>query len=70
VAAAQARLAAAEGKYHQGVGILLEVIDARVAVTSALANQVRARYDHQTALVNLQWAIGTLAPPAAAPAGG
>jgi outer membrane protein len=70
VAAAQARLAAAEGKYHQGVGILLEVIDARVAVTSALANQVRARYDHQTALVNLQRAIGTLAPPAAAPAGG
>jgi outer membrane protein len=67
VAAADARLAAAEGKYRQGVGILLEVIDARVAVTTARANQVRARYDHQIALVGLQRAMGTLAPPPAQP---
>ena len=63
VQAAEARLAAAEGKYRQGVGILLEVIDARVAVTTARATQVRARYDYQTALVELQRAMGTLAAP-------
>jgi outer membrane protein TolC len=65
VAAAQARLAAATGKYQQGVGILIEVIDARVAVTNARANLVRARYDHQIALVGLQRALGTLAIPGA-----
>ncbi len=63
VAAAEARLSAAEGKYQQGVGIMLEVIDARVAVTTARANQVRARYDHQVALVRLQKALGTLHGP-------
>lgn len=64
VAAAEARMAAAEGKYQQGVGILLEVIDARVAVTRALADQVRARYDYQIALVALDRAQGTLPVPA------
>jgi len=63
VAAADARLAAAEGKYQQGIGILIEVIDARVAVTTARASQVRARYDYQIALVELQRVMGTLAPP-------
>jgi outer membrane protein len=63
VTAAEARLAAAEGKYQNGVGILLEVIDARVAVTDARASQVQARYDHQTALVALERAIGTLNVP-------
>ncbi len=63
VAAAEARLAAAEGKYQQGVGILIEVIDARVAATSSRANQVRAEYDYQTALVGLKRALGRLAVP-------
>jgi outer membrane protein TolC len=70
VTAAEARLAAAEGKYDNAVGILLEVIDARVAVTDARANQVRSRYDYQTALVALERAMGTLAAPEAAGAGG
>lgn len=63
VAAAEARRAAAEGKYQQGVGILLEIIDARVAATSARANQVRTRYDYQIAQVGLQRAMGTLPVP-------
>jgi len=63
VAAAEARLAAAEGKYRQGIGILIEVIDARVAVTNARAGRVRSRYDHQIALVGLRRALGTLAAP-------
>jgi outer membrane protein TolC len=64
VAAADARLRAAEGKYQQGVGILLEVTDARAALTDALAGQVRAEYDYRTALVALERALGTLSPPA------
>jgi outer membrane protein len=63
VQAAEARLAAAEGKYRQGVGVLVEVTDARVVLTSAQASQVRAGYDYQAALVSLQRAMGTLAAP-------
>ena len=63
VAAAEARLGAAEGKYQEGVGILLEVIDARAAVTSAHANQVGARYNYQISLVGLQRVMGTLPIP-------
>ncbi len=67
VAAAQARLRAAEARYRQGVGILLEVTDARAALTSAAASQVRARFDYQVALVVLQRATGTLSLPGSAP---
>ena len=63
VAAAQARLDAAQGKYRAGVGIILEVIDARAALTSAQASRVRAQYDYQVALVGLQRAMGTLPVP-------
>lgn len=63
VAAAEARLSAAEGKYRQGVGILLEVIDARTSVTTARASQVRARHDYNAALIGLQKAMGTLRVP-------
>jgi len=65
VAAAEARLRAAQGKYQQGVGILLEVTDARAALTDALAEQVGAEYDYRTALVGLQRILGTLSPPEA-----
>jgi outer membrane protein len=65
VAAAEARLRAAEGKYQEGVGILLEVTDARTAYSSALADQIQAEYDYRTALIAVQKALGTLAPPQA-----
>ncbi len=64
VAAADARMRAAEGKYQQGVGIFIEVIDARTALTQAQASEVRARYDYRTALVALDRALGTLRVPA------
>ena len=64
VAAADARMRAAEGKYQQGVGIFIEVIDARTALTQAQASEVRARYDYRTALVALDRALGTLKVPA------
>ncbi len=66
VAAAQARLRAAEARYREGVGILLEVTDARAALTSAAASQVRARFDYQVALVALQRATGMLSLPGSA----
>jgi outer membrane protein len=66
VAVADARLAAAEARYP-GTGTLLEVIDARVAVTEARAGQVRAGYDHHVALVALQRALGALSAPEAQP---
>ena len=64
VAAADARMRAAEGQYQQGVGIFIEVIDARTALTEAQASEVRARYDYRTALVALERALGTLRVPA------
>ena len=64
VAAADARMRSAEGKYQQGVGIFIEVIDARTALTQAQASEVRARYDYRTALVALDRALGTLRVPA------
>jgi len=63
VAAARARLRATEGRYQQGVAILLEVTDARAALTDALASEVEAQYDYRTALVALERALGTLSPP-------
>jgi len=67
VAAADARLRAAESKYREDVGILLEVTDARAAATQAAADQVRARFDHQVALVALQRAMGALPIPDQSP---
>ncbi len=64
VAAAAARLGAAEGKYREGVGILLEVTDARAAHTAALVSQIQAEYDYRLALVRLRRALGDLAAPA------
>jgi len=63
VAAARARLRAAEARYRAGVGILLDVTDARAALSSAAANQVRARFDYQVARFTLQRAIGMLSLP-------
>jgi outer membrane protein len=65
LAAADARHRAAQTKYRRDVGILLEVTDARAALTNAAANEVRARFDHQVAVVALQRATGTLPMPGA-----
>ncbi len=69
LAAAQARLRAAEAKYGRGVGILLEVTDARASLTSAAASLVRGDFDHRVALVALQRAMGVLALPEGVTAG-
>jgi outer membrane protein len=64
LAAAQARLTAAEAKYREGLAILIEVTDARKALTSAEADLVRARFSYQAGQVTLQRAMGTLPLPA------
>lgn len=65
VAAAAARLRAAEAKFSSGVGILLEVTDARRSLTSAAASQVRAGFDYRVALIGLRRATGVLPLPEA-----
>lgn len=70
VTAARARLQSAEVKSREGLGITVEVTLARQSLTSAEADNVRARYDYQTALIALQQAMGTLPLPAPAAEGG
>lgn len=48
----------AQGRYEAGVGVLLEVNDARVALTAAETEAVTALYDYQTALARLEKAMG------------
>jgi outer membrane protein TolC len=61
--AATARLRGAEVKYREGLGILIEVTQARQALTGAQADNVRARFSYQVARVALQRAMGTLPLP-------
>ena len=63
--AATARLRSAEAKYREGLGILIEVTDARQAFSSAEADAVRARFAYQVARIALQRATGTLPLPGA-----
>jgi outer membrane protein TolC len=63
VIAATARLRSAEVKYQEGLGILLEVTDARQALTSAEADAVRARFSYQVGRIALQRAMGVLPLP-------
>lgn len=65
VTASTARLQSAEVKYREGLGILVEVTDARRSLTSAEADNVRARFAYQVALIGLQRAMGTLPLPGA-----
>jgi outer membrane protein len=62
VDSAGAQLAAAEGKYREGVGIFVEILDAQETVARARTNRVQAIYGYQTALVALKRAMGLLAP--------
>lgn len=47
-----------EGRYQEGVGTILEVIDAQTALTQAKTNQVVAAFDIATAQVKLDRATG------------
>ena len=49
-----------QGRYEQGMVILLEVLDAQARYAQALINQIRAFYDYRIAEKALLKAIGAL----------
>ncbi len=51
-----------EGRYQEGLGTMLDVIDARTMVTQAGVNVVIARYDIAQARARLERALGTGLP--------
>jgi outer membrane protein len=56
--AARERLRLAEGRYAAGVGSVIELGDAQLALTQAAAQRVRAEYDLATARAQLLAALG------------
>lgn len=56
--AARARLRLAEGRYETGVGNIIELSDAQVALTSAEAQAIQAEYSLATARATLMKALG------------
>jgi outer membrane protein len=52
------RLVLAEGRYQTGIGTLLELSDAQVALTTALAQNVQAEYNLSIARAQLVRALG------------
>lgn len=59
---AQTDLRVSEGRYQEGLGNFLEVIDARTALTQAAVGEVVSRYDRALARARLDRAMGAQAP--------
>jgi len=59
---ARASLGSAEERYAANVGILLEITDAQATATGADASVVRAHYDYNTSLADLEQAMGAPLP--------
>ncbi|HEX9079923.1 MAG TPA: TolC family protein, partial [Desulfuromonadaceae bacterium] len=57
VAAAENR-ALAEGRYHEGVGSIIEVTDAQSQALDARTAHIQAEYDYHAALAQLDRAVG------------
>jgi len=58
VAAAGENRALAEGRYHEGVGSIIEVTDAQSLALEAQTAHIQARYDYYTALARLDRTMG------------
>jgi outer membrane protein len=58
VASARERLRLAEGRYQSGVGSVIELSDAQLGLTSALAQQVQADFSLASARATLIRALG------------
>ncbi len=56
--AARERLVLAEGRYETGVGSVLELADAQVALTAALGQRVQAKFQLAAARSQLLRALG------------
>ena len=57
---AQLSLEVTNGRFEQGMNILLELLEAQATYAQALTNQVRAFYDYKIAKSSLQRAMGEL----------
>jgi TolC family type I secretion outer membrane protein len=55
---AQENLRLAQGRYDAGVGTILDLTDAQLALTTAEADQVRALTDHKVGLAQLDRVVG------------
>ncbi|MGH7318174.1 MAG: TolC family protein [Candidatus Rokuibacteriota bacterium] len=58
VESAQENLRLAQGRYDAGVGTILDLTEAQLALTNAEADQVRALTDHKLGLAALDRAVG------------
>lgn len=58
VAATKENQTLAEGRYHEGVGTIIEVTDAQSLALDAQTAQIQARYDYFTAMAQLDRAMG------------
>lgn len=58
VAAAEENKALAEGRYHEGVGSIIEVTDAQTQALDAQTAKIQALYDYYTTLARLDRAVG------------
>lgn len=58
VAAASENMALAEGRYHEGVGNIIEVTDSQSQALEARTAHIQARYDYYTSLARLDRAVG------------
>ncbi len=58
VAAAGESKELAEGRYHEGVGTIIEVTDAQTQALDARTAHIQAGYDYYTALARLDRAVG------------
>ena len=54
----QENLQANQESYREGVGSLLEVTDAQVALSQAETNHIQAEYDLYLAILSLRQAMG------------
>jgi outer membrane protein len=61
LANARLRLELAQGRYQTGIGSIIELSDAQVALTNAAAQRVQADYNLAAARANLQRSLGLLA---------
>jgi TolC family type I secretion outer membrane protein len=58
VESAQENLRLSQGRYDAGVGTILDLTDAQLALTNAEADLIRALTDHKTSLAALDRAVG------------
>ena len=58
VAAADENKALAEGRYHEGVGSIIEVTDAQSQALDTQTAHIQAMYDYYTAMARLDRAVG------------